>query len=78
MKIINSLLIIILSISGALANNSYYQNFNPDSLKYKITYATRCLESPSIDGKLDEEIWNIAIPQSEFFQLEPIELTTEN
>ena len=73
MKTINSLLIIVLSMSGVLANNSYSQNFNPDSLKYKITYATRCIESPSIDGKLDDEVWNMAIPQSEFFQLEPIE-----
>ena len=73
MKIINSLLVIILSVSGIVANNSYLENFNPDSLRYKISYATRCIDSPSIDGRLDDESWNMAIPISEFFQLEPIE-----
>ena len=73
MKLINSLLVIILSVSGIVANNSYLENFNPDSLRYKISYATRCIDSPSIDGRLDDESWNMAIPVSEFFQLEPIE-----
>ena len=70
MKIINSLLVIILSVSEIVANNSYLENFNPDSLRYKISYATRCIDPPSIDGRLDDESWNMAIPLSEFFQLE--------
>mgnify|MGYP000435134051 FL=1 len=73
MKLINSILVIILSVSGIVANNYYLENFNPDSLRYKISYATRCIESPSIDGRLDDESWNMAIPISEFFQLDPIE-----
>ena len=73
MKIINSLLVIILSVSEIIANNSYLENFNPDSLRYKISYATRCIDPPFIDGRLDDESWNMAIPLSEFFQLEPIE-----
>ena len=61
MKIINSLLVIILSVSGIVANNSYLENFNPDSLRYKISYATRCIDKPSIDGRLEDEACDLIV-----------------
>ena len=51
------LITVIVFLSSIIAQKSYLDNFNPDSLKYKITYATRCIESPIIDGKLDDEVW---------------------
>ena len=51
----------------------YLKNFNPDSLRYKIVYASRCSHSPIIDGMLDDESWDLATPIGEFFQIEPIE-----
>ena len=73
MKLINTLIAIIFIISSAIADNAYSKKFNPDSLRYKITYATRCIEPPFVDGRLDDESWGKAIPVNEFFQIEPIE-----
>ena len=73
MKLINTLIAIIFILSSAIADNAYSKKLNPDSLRYKITYATRCYEPPTIDGILNDESWNMAIPIIEFFQLEPIE-----
>ena len=46
MKIIKSLLVIILSVSGIVANNSYLENFNPDSLRYKISCSLESVLNP--------------------------------
>ena len=62
MKLINTLIAIIFIISSAIADNAYSKKFNPDSLRYKITYATRCSEPPTIDGILNDESWKMAIP----------------
>ena len=75
MKFINSLIIISCIISSLIAENIYSEKFNPDSLRFKTAYATRCIESPYIDGKLDDDSWKQAMPVNEFFQIEPIELT---
>ena len=75
MKFINSLIVISCIISSLIAENIYLGKYNPDSLRFKTAYATRCVESPSVDGKLDDDSWKQAIPVSEFFQIEPNELT---
>ena len=46
---------------------------NPDSLRYKVAYATRCEVSPVIDGILDETTWNNSVVISDFLQLVPVE-----
>ena len=73
MKLIKILIGIIFIISSVIADNAYLKNFNPDSLRFKTAYATRCSEPPTIDGILNDESWNMAIPIIEFFQLAPIE-----
>ena len=54
-------------------NNNTQNSFNPDSLRYKIVYTSRCEEAPIIDGILDESSWANAIPVDDFYQIEPIE-----
>ena len=68
------LLFLFLFLSIGKSNDVYLKNFDPDSLKYKIAYASRCSQPPVIDGMLDDESWNSALPIDEFFQIEPIEL----
>ena len=46
---------------------------NPDLLRYKVAYATRCEMSPVIDGILDETVWDNSVVISDFLQLVPIE-----
>ena len=46
---------------------------NPDSLRYKVAYATRCEVSPVIDGILNETTWNNSVVISDFLQLVPVE-----
>ena len=73
MKFINSLIVTSCIISSLIAENIYLDKYNPDSLRFKTAYATRCIEPPSVDGRLDDESWGKAIPVNEFFQIEPIE-----
>ena len=47
---------------------------NPDSLRYKVAYATRCGVSPIIDGFLNDTAWDSSMVISDFLQLVPIEL----
>ena len=75
MKIRQSFITVILFISSIIAQNTYLEKFNPDSLRFKTSYATRCIEAPYIDGKLDDDSWVQATPVNEFFQIEPIELS---
>ena len=46
---------------------------NPDSLRYKVAYATRCEVSPVIDGILNETTWKNSVVISDFLQLVPVE-----
>ena len=46
---------------------------NPDSLRYKVAYATRCEVSPVIDGVLNDSAWYNSIIISDFLQLVPVE-----
>ena len=73
MKKLSILLFLFFFLSIGKSNDAYLKNFNPDSLKYKIVYASRCSQPPVIDGMLDDESWNLALPIDEFFQIEPIE-----
>ena len=73
MKKLSNLLFLFLFLSIGKSNDVYLKNFDPDSLKYKIVYASRCSQPPVIDGMLDDASWNLAIPIDEFFQIEPIE-----
>ena len=66
---------VIFILSSIIAQKSYLDNYNPDSLRYKLSYATRCISPPVIDGKLDDDSWSQAVPVDEFFQIEPIELS---
>ena len=58
---------------GAYGNNKSLINFNPDSLRYKVAFATRCESPPKIDGILSDQSWGNAIPIEDFLQIEPIE-----
>ena len=73
MKKFSSLLFPFLLLSIGESRDGYLKNFNPDSLRYKIIYASRCSQPPVIDGILNDESWNSANPIGEFFQIEPIE-----
>ena len=75
MKIRQGLITVILFISSIIAQNTYLEKFNPDSLRFKTSYATRCIDPPYIDGRLDDDSWVQATPVNEFFQIEPIELS---
>ena len=66
------LITVIVILSSIIAQKSYLDNYNPDSLRYKLSYATRCISPPVIDGKLDDDSWSQAVPVDEFFQIEPI------
>ena len=60
MKFINSLIVTSCIISSLIAENIYLDKYNPDSLRFKTAYATRCIEPPSVDGRLDDESWGKA------------------
>ena len=73
---IKTLLKIFLFVFSAIYSSSYLKNFNPDSLRYKKTTAIRAFEKPIVDGKLDDAVWRSASSIVEFFQVEPLELST--
>ena len=75
MKIRQGLITVILFISSIIAQSTYLEKFNPDSLRFKTSYATRCIDPPYIDGRLDDDSWVQATPVNEFFQIEPIEFS---
>ena len=54
-------------------NSNSRKNINPDSLRYKIAYSSRCENSPIVDGILDDVSWADATPLDDFHQIEPIE-----
>ena len=54
--------------------SSYLTDFNPDSLRFKMATAVRCSKAPIIDGLLDDDVWQLAFPVNEFFQIDPLEL----
>ena len=54
--------------------SSYLTDFNPDSLRFKTATAVRCSKVPIIDGLLDDDVWQLAFPVNEFFQIDPLEL----
>ena len=70
-KVIISGLIILVSVYG---QSNYLTDYNPDSLRFKMATAVRCSEAPIIDGDLDDDAWNSALPVDEFFQIDPLEL----
>ena len=69
--VIISGLIILVSVYG---QSNYLTDYNPDSLRFKMATAVRCSEAPIIDGDLDDNVWNSALPVDEFFQIDPLEL----
>jgi hypothetical protein len=75
MNIRQSFIIIIIFVSRIFAQKIYLEKFNPDSLRFKTSYATRCVEPPNIDGRLDDDSWVQALPVNDFFQIEPIEFS---
>ena len=54
-------------------NSNSQKKINPDSLRYKIAYTSRCEKAPIVDGILDDASWAEAIPLEDFHQIEPIE-----
>ena len=54
-------------------NSNSRKNINPDSLRYKIAYSSRCENSPIVDGILDDVSWADATLLDDFHQIEPIE-----
>lgn len=46
------------------------ENFPPPKVPQEI-YATKTLSKISVDGKLDELDWQLAIPVTDFFAMEP-------
>ncbi len=54
----------------------YSENSDIDytTLPFKKTFAKRIDTPPKIDGFLNDDVWNLAIVQSEFLQKEPYNL----
>mgnify|MGYP001445702388 CR=1 FL=1 len=55
--------------------DSYLNKFNPDSLRFKSIEAYRSLKKPLINGLMDVDEWEYCNPTSEFFQIDPKELS---
>ena len=54
--------------------DSYLNNFNPDSLRYKSIKVYRSTMNPLINGVMDSSEWEKSHSTSEFFQIGPKEL----
>ena len=72
------LLRLLIFLTFIYGNKNYLVDFNPDSLRFKTAIAFPCSIAPKIDGKMEEDIWGISQPINEFFQIEPLELSTPN
>ncbi|HJM10890.1 MAG TPA: hypothetical protein QGF40_05845, partial [Candidatus Marinimicrobia bacterium] len=44
---------------------------DPESLLFKTTHAVRVDSPPTIDGLLDDSVWEMAIPVTDLIQTEP-------
>ena len=66
--------IIILALS--FGQSDYLNNFDPDSLRFKVLETKRCDQPPIIDGNLNDPVWEFSEPVNEFFQIAPKELST--
>ena len=60
---------------AGLLEKSYLVNVNPDSLRHKNIKAYRSESRPIINGILDVGEWVNCSPNSEFFQIDPLELS---
>ena len=60
---------------AGLLEKSYLFNVNPDSLRHKNIKAYRSESRPIINGILDLGEWVNCSPNSEFFQIDPLELS---
>lgn len=60
----------------SLSQNEYLKNVNIPELNKKVIYAKKINLPPIIDGVLDKEIWDSASLTTDFFQIEPKELST--
>ena len=58
-----------------LIERDYLINVNPDSLRHKNIKAYRSESRPIINGTLDLGEWVNCSPNSEFFQIDPLELS---
>ena len=64
---------IILALS--FGQSDYLNNFDPDSLRFKVLETKRCAQPPIIDGNLNDPVWEFSEPVNEFFQIAPKELS---
>ena len=65
-------LIFVLLIVFASSQNSSAIDYT--KLPFKKTFAKRTNISPVIDGLIDDDVWNLAIVQSDFLQTAPYNL----
>ncbi len=65
-------LVIFAELQGSATEEIY--TGNPNELKYREAIARRINTPPTIDGLLNDAVWNEAIPVKQFFQTEPIDL----
>ena len=62
----------ILICAYVFADN--YQVEDPNQLRFREMVATRTITPPIIDGNIDDQVWNKALKESDFFQFEPYNL----
>ena len=54
---------------------TYASEVKAETLKFKSLKASRTNEAPTIDGKIDDEVWSKAEPLDDFIQFEPYNLS---
>ena len=54
---------------------TYASEVKAETLKFKSLKAFRTNEAPTIDGKIDDEVWSKAEPLDDFIQFEPYNLS---
>ena len=77
MVIIRKYLIItvLISCNISFSQKEYLKDINISELSSKAIFAKKISSPPIIDGILDKGIWDYAVVKTDFFQIEPKELS---
>ncbi len=74
-KLLAAFLLFHIMCFADLIERDYLINVNPESLRHKHIKAYRSESRPIINGILDVGEWVNCSPNSEFFQIDPLELS---